>query len=181
MSRAHTLTITCGSVLILATFAAIDTTITPPPLRRPSPASTEQPQTPAIRDLLVRQGFTVQESAERTLLQQVATDDVVVHTIVLLHNNDRGGLLSWIEAEEASEYFRALKEALGSTFSPELADLKDTVEPLPDGRERHILSFYDPALSEEQITLLRQGSLLLEFHIPQGKEGNIEALMETLR
>ncbi len=134
-----------------------------------------------VRDVLHTLQFTVQESTEDTLLRQLAAgDNLPIHTLVLLAENDRSALLAWIESPDASPYFSALKEALSTSFSPALQDLRDDREELPGNRTREILSFRDPALSTEQITIVHTGNILYEFHISPGKEEYIATLIDAL-
>ncbi|OGJ62420.1 hypothetical protein A3D12_01375 [Candidatus Peribacteria bacterium RIFCSPHIGHO2_02_FULL_55_24] len=173
-----------GSILlIIGLITAESILLHPLPRSSQTPPSTEttnQEHQNRVQDIIAQMQFTTQESAEDTLLKQIATNDVPTNTLVLLAENDRSGLLSWIKSPDAHLYFSALKEALSASFSPELHDLRDDREELPKNRTREILSFRDPALSAEQITIILSGNTIYEFHISPGKEERISPLIEAL-
>lgn len=175
-----------GSVLLLVGLGVADSMVFHP---LPSSAVSVLPSsqeagsgetTDRVLSLLSQSGFTGQVSAEDTLLQQVAAGETPTMTLVLLAENDRSGLLSWMSSPDAHLSFSALKEALSGAFSPDLEDLRDEREELPGGRTRDILSFRDPALSQERITIVLTGDVLYEFHISAGHEERIAALIDAL-
>lgn len=136
--------------------------------------------TDRVLRLLSQLGFTGQVSAEDTLLKQVAAGETPTMTLVLLAENDRSGLISWMSSTDAHLYFSTLKEALSGAFSPDLEDLRDEREELPGQRTRDVLSFHDPALSTERITIILSGDTLYEFHISPGQDERITPLIEAL-
>lgn len=184
----RSLVIGTGFILLLVLIGALDSALFHP---LPSPgAATPAPQPEArntgddqqrVLDILTTMQFTAQESSDDTLLRQLAAgDDLPVHSLVLLAENDRSALLAWIESPKAGPYFSALKEALSASFSPDLKDLRDDREELPGNRTRDILSFRDRALSAERITIIHTGNTLYEFHIADGQEERISALIDAL-
>lgn len=177
-----------GFVLLLAGVGTLDSAFLHP---LPSPGAAPIAQQPEARnagedrqrvlDILTTMQFTAQESSEDALLRQLAAgDDIPVHTLVLLAENDRSALLAWIKSPDAGQYFSALKEALSASFSPDLQDLRDDREELPENRARDILSFRDRALSAERITIVHTGNTLYELHIADGQEERMSALIDAL-
>jgi len=176
-----------GSVLLLIGIITVENLFLHPlpssPIFSPLPSSQETKREETgnrVQDLLTQLQFTAQESAEDTLLKQVAAGEVPTATFVLLAENDRSALLSWMESPNAGHYFSALKEALSASFSPDMKDLRDEREELPENRMREILSFRDPAISAERITIVHTGNTLYELHIADGQEERINALIDAL-
>ncbi|MBI4129620.1 hypothetical protein HY464_02920 [Candidatus Peregrinibacteria bacterium] len=176
-----------GCVLLLISTIVVEIVFLHPlpssPIFSPLPSSqepTNEETESRVQDLLTQMQFAAQKSTEDTLLKQIAAGEVPTVTLVLLTENDRSALLSWMESPNASHYFSALKEALSASFSPDLQDLRDDREELPKNRTREILSFRDPAISAERITIVRTGDFLYEFHISPGKEERIAPLIEAL-
>lgn len=175
-------------ILLLALIGVLDSALLHPfPSPGTAPPAPQQETRDAgedrqrVLDILTTLQFTAQESSEDTLLRQLAAgDDIPVHALVLLAEDDRSALLAWIESPDAGTYFSALKEALSASFSPDLQDLRDDRELLPGDRSRDILSFRDKALSAERITIVHTGNTLYEFHIASGQEERIGALIEAL-
>lgn len=183
----RSLLIGTGCVLLLISIGVLESTLLhpipsllPPSPLPPARETTNDTDQKRVLDVLSNLQFTAQESSEDTLLKQIAAGDVQTHTLVLLAENDRSGLLSWIESPDADPYFSALKEALSASFSPDLRDLRDDREELPGNRTRETLSFHDKALSTERITIVRTGNFLYEFHIGLGKEERVAPLIEAL-
>lgn len=170
----RSLLVGAGCVLLLIGIGILESI-----LLHPLPSAA--PDQRHVQDVIAQLQFTAQESSEDTLLHQLAAGDAPpLHTLVLLAENDRSALLSWIESKDAGSYFSALKEALSSTFSPDLQDLRDDREELPGNRTREILSFRDRALSTERITIVRTGNFLYEFHISPGHDERLAPLIEAL-
>lgn len=124
--------------------------------------------------------FTVQETAERSLLSAVVKEPSLVNTRVLLLDGDRAGLLSWIETPNVKQVFLVLKDSLATLFSPEVRDLLDEMQS-PEGKPpRNFLTFLDPSLSEERFVFVRIRERLYEFHIATGKDEAMYKLVEEL-
>lgn len=176
-----------GSIILIVGLIAMETIFLHPFPSSPvfsSPLSSQEARnvetTNRIQHLLDQLQFTVQESTDDTLLKQVSAGEVPIMTFVFLTENDRSGLLSWMSSKDVHLYFSALKEALSGAFSADLQDLRDDREELPGQRTRDILSFHDPALSEERITIILSGDTLYEFHISPGQDERITPLIEAL-
>lgn len=131
-----------------------------------------------VEDVLRAVGFTAQPSEDLTFLAQVSREQRV-HTIVLLQNGDRVGSVSWIDGD-AKSAFIALKEALLPAFSANVEGLSDTTEQQPGAPTRNILTFRDPALSEETLTFVRVRERLYEFHAADGKEPAVRQAIDAL-
>ena len=123
-------------------------------------------------------GLTLAPSDDLTFLAQVAHDqDVTSYTI--LKDNDRVGSISFIDGD-GKHAFISLKEALLSAFSDQVTGLSDKTlndEGLPT---LNILTFTDPALSEETLTFIRIRERLYEFHTTSGKETEVNAAIQAL-
>lgn len=176
-------------MLLLIGLGVLDSTLLHPlpplgsssALPTPPATSNVEERRKHVLDIITSLQFTAEESSEDTLLQQLAASDgPLVHALVLLADNDRSALLAWVESPNTGAYFSALKEALSTSFSPDLQDLRDDREELPGNRIRETLSFHDPALNKERITMLHIGNMLYEFHISPGKEEHIASLVDAL-
>lgn len=135
---------------------------------------------PDVAVVLNGESVTTQNSDSKSLLERIVPKEVPIATRVLLKNNDRIGLLSYIESPDVRPYFMALKEALRASFSPALKDLSDITEAPPGHSVRNVLSFTDPSISEEKLIFIRVRERLYEFHVAQGKDAFIQALIEKL-
>lgn len=135
---------------------------------------------PDIRAFFAQRGFTEAALAERSLLSQIVPDPARVQGAVLLAGDDRMGAVLWLDSPDSKILFLALKEALLPSFSSELTDLRDEAIALPGSPVRAILSFRDPALSEERFAFVRVRERLYEFHIAAGKEERMQSLIEEL-
>ncbi|MFA7681424.1 MAG: hypothetical protein WCX61_00135 [Candidatus Peribacteraceae bacterium] len=204
MTSAQKTVTTLGLLLILLGFGAADavlTTYTSPgeePVQvTPEPpviadddvngAQTETPQVgvqtaqgPNVLETLMTQGFTFKETTERTLISLVVTNDTPVHTRVILANNDRIGLIAWTESPRVKMHFLALKEALHSAFSPQITDLVDETKQLSGRPTQNLLTFRDPAISEERLVFVRVRDRLYEFHIAPNNDDAIFLIIEEL-
>jgi len=131
-----------------------------------------------VEDVLRAMSLTVQPSEDLTFLAQVSNEQDV-RTLVVLQNGDRVGSVSWIDGD-AKTAFIALKEALLSAFSADVEGLSDTTVQQPGSPTRNILTFRDPALSEETLTFVRVRERLYEFHAADGKEAAMQQAMDAL-
>ena len=89
-------------------------------------------------------------------------------------------MISWLETPDVKILFLALKEALHSSFSPELQDLVDEKQQRRGKPPRELLTFLDPAISEERLAFVRVRDRLYELHIPEGMDDAIFGLIEEL-
>jgi len=136
---------------------------------------------PDVLETLIRSGFSFTENKEVTLLSQIIPSDIAeVQDYVLMKDNDRVGLLAWTESLQVKVYFIALKEALHTTFSPDMRDLVDETQTRENMPPRNLLTFLDPAISEERIVFVRIRERLYEFHVSKGKDEEIFELVEAL-
>jgi len=103
-----------------------------------------------------------------------------VQTLTLLQNGDRTGSVTWIDSGDVKTYFISLKEGLLAAFSPKVQDLNDETVEGDNQPVRNILTFYDPALSEERLTFVRVRERLYEFHTVLGKEQQMTAVINAL-
>lgn len=130
-----------------------------------------------VIDILTNLEFSTSETSERGLLTSVVTDKEAVKNMVLLKNNDRAALLSWVETEESDDIFLELKERLSGLFSADLQDLRDETIEQETGPIYDILSFQDPAIAPEKIVMLRVRERLYEIHVAEGQEQAVEELI----
>lgn len=131
-----------------------------------------------VEDVLRALSLTVQPSEELTFLAQVSRE-APVKTLVILQNGDRVGAVSWIDGD-AKSAFIALKEALLSAFSSEVTGLSDRTYQEQGRPTRNVLTFRDPALSEETLTFVRVRERLYEFHATEGKEAAVQQAIDAL-
>lgn len=135
---------------------------------------------PVVAEVLTELQLQSTDSNDLTLLAQVVNDGTPVASLTVLHEGDRAGTVTWVESPRVKDMFIALKEALLAAFSPEVRDLKDQTLQEADKPVRNILTFVDPALSDERIVFVRVRERLYEFHITEGKEDPMNALIDGL-
>jgi hypothetical protein len=134
-----------------------------------------------VQEALNAQGFDAQPADERSMLEQVVDATTVqVNAVSILQNDDRVGAVVWIESPTVKDQFMALKDALLAAFSPEVKDLEDVTKADAGMPVRNEVTFLDPALSEERITVVRVGERLYEFHAVLGKEAQMRAAIDAL-
>lgn len=117
---------------------------------------------PDVQQTLASMNLITQASEDLTFLAQVSNDQTV-KTFVVLQGNDRVGSVSWIDGG-AKQAFIALKSALLSAFSAKVENLSDKTYQDAGLPTRNVLTFRDPALSEETLTFVRVRERLYEFH-----------------
>ncbi len=115
-----------------------------------------------------------------SLLSRIVSQPQAVQTYVLVKSDDRVGLLSWTESPNVKEYFAAMRQALIKSFSSGVRNLRDEQLADPGKPIRDMLSFQDPAISDEQIVLLRVRDRLYEVHIAPGKDAEVQAMLEAV-
>lgn len=190
-----------GLLVVLVALAAADAILVEGGLPSPE-AAPEEPETtmeektppeeqpmkgvrkqtgPDVLSILEEAGFEIAEEGEESILRRVVPEeDADVHTRILLKDNDRAGMISWLETPNVKILFLALKEALHSSFSPELQDLVDEKQQRQGKPPRELLTFLDPAISEERLAFVRVRDRLYELHIPAGMDDAIFGLIEEL-
>ncbi len=130
--------------------------------------------------ILTSLGFEVGTTKEESFLADLLRETPPT-TVVILTNNDRIALLSWVQQGSVKSLLSSLKEALLPSFSNDVRDLIDTTTHEEGKPVIDTLSFIDPSLSPDRITFIRVRELLFEIHIPIGKEKDIEDLMMELQ
>lgn len=135
---------------------------------------------PNVRETLTQLQFNFQDTKESNILGMVIPQDVTVESQVILAKKDRAGMIAWTETPKVKQYFLALKEALHSSFSPQVTDLLDETQTRDGKPPRNLLTFLDPGISEERIVFIRIRTRLYEFHIAEGHEETIFNLIEEL-
>jgi hypothetical protein len=139
---------------------------------------------PDVFATLEKHQITSQEVSEQSFLDRIMGDKTPVTTRVLLKDNDRLALFSFADSPQIKTYFNVLKETLHASFSPQVTDLLDTTEE-PEGKPirnviRNVLTFRDPAISEERILFLRVRERLYEFHVVEGQGDTIQEIIDEL-
>lgn len=123
---------------------------------------------------------TSQNTDTQSLLRRVIPESTPVTTLILLKDGDRVGLLSWVESPQVKVYFLSLKEALHTSFSPQMADLVDETQKREGKPIRNFLTFLDPGIDPERLVFIRVRDRLYEFHIAEGKDDSMFGLVESL-
>lgn len=132
-----------------------------------------------VQAVLASLQLIAQPTNEASLLK-LSAQGVNVQTVVLLSNNDRAALFSWIESDDVKTVFSALKTALQEQFSPKLQNLVDETMAPGNGPPVDVLSFNDPAISPEDVMFLRVRNRLYELHIAEKGKEVIEQLIAAL-
>lgn len=143
----------------------------------------EPEQGPSLAGVLQELDLIAIESdtaREQSLLVRTVPDAELPHTSALLLNNDRLALFIWVQSPHVKEYFTALRTALLQSFSPQVRNLKDETRNEAGKPIRTILRFSDPAISEDQIALVRIQDRLYELHIAKGQEQLADQLIDKL-
>ena len=117
--------------------------------------STKKAQGESIEDLLKNLDLVPEETTEKSFLSFLITNASTVKTSVLLRNNDRAFLFSWLEDDNIKPLFHGLKQALSEQFSGKLTDLVDTTKTPEEGPIVDILSFFDPVIDNTRSTQLQ--------------------------
>lgn len=134
---------------------------------------------PNIPATLTNFGFQFIEPKESNIIGLVI-EDATVQSRVLLKQKDRAGLITWVDSPKIKQYYLAIKEALHTSFSPQVADLLDENQKREGRPPYDLLTFLDPGISDERIIFVRVRSRLYEFHIAEGHEQEIYDLIEEL-
>jgi len=137
-------------------------------------------QGPNVLEALVARKYTFADVKNESLLEMIITDETPVHAYTLLHDGDRAGLLAWTESSRVKVYFLSLKEALHTSFSANVSDLIDETKNEPGKPTYNLLTFFDPAISEERLVFVRSRERLYELHIAEGNDDLMFELVEEL-
>lgn len=89
---------------------------------------------------------------------------------VLMRENDRRMAIWYEERADAEDDFASMKEKLFKALSPQAKLITDDVIRNAGMEEIFVLSFFDPVLHEEKLTLARIQNTLYEFHGGEGDE-----------
>lgn len=131
-----------------------------------------------VEATLTAMGFTLAPSEDLTFLAQVSRDQEV-QSFTILQNNDRVGSVSWIDGDSKAAFI-SLKEALLSAFSDQVTGLSDKTVQDEGKPTLNVLTFRDPALSEETLTFIRIRERLYEVHTALNKQDAVNAAVEAL-
>ena len=123
--------------------------------------------------------FISQTTSEESVLMRVSSP-ASLHTSVLLLMNDRAAFFAWVESDDVKEIFSRVKQLLQDHFSPRLQHLIDETLTPSDGPPVDVLSFTDPAISQEKVIFIRVRNRLYEFHIALKSEAAISRLIAAL-
>ena len=143
------------------------------------PVGIRPAQGPDVVQTIAAAQLTVGDTRE-TSIMSLLFPDTQISTLVLLKDNDRIGLLSWTESPRVKVQFLGLKEALHGSFSPAIADLIDETQQREGHPTVNLLTFRDTGISEERLAFVRVRERLYEFHIAQGQEDTVFALIDAL-
>lgn len=135
---------------------------------------------PSVESVFVAQHLSTAQTGEVSLIRRIVPEPQNVKSTVLLRANDRLAFISWIESPSVKKYFNAIKEALHSSFSPQMEGLKDETFTSSDKPTVNFLTFRDPAIAPERIVFLRVRERLFEFHIAEGRDKDVATLLTEL-
>lgn len=133
-----------------------------------------------VAEVLAKLYLIMQPTNEASFVLVTSPDRSKVQTSVLLRNNDRAFLISWMESDDVKTVFASLKQALQEQFSGKVTDLVDEIRTPTNGPPVDYLSFIDPALSSERIVFLRNRTRLYELHVAKNGEDLLEQLVAAL-
>lgn len=133
-----------------------------------------------VADVLARLQLVSKETKETSFLLLTSPERSAVKVSVLLRNNDRAFLLSWVENDNVKTIFSALKQTLQEQFSGKVTDLIDETRRPENGPPVDYLSFIDPALSSERIVFFRVRNRLYELHTAENGAPLLETLITEL-
>lgn len=152
---------------------------TPPPTN--TPGGVRKQEGPKIETILGQTGWEFKAIKEPLFLSKIIPpEESQVTGTVLLKNGDRIGAIAWVESPKIKLYFIALKEALHSSFTPEIKDLVDETQHREGKPPRNLLTFLDTGINEERIVFVRVRSRLFEIHIADGNKKALFDLIDKL-
>ena len=198
-------TVTLGLLILLSALGTVDALLTTKPIlvdtdaldivvEQPDPVIQDTSPTPTppvqgvrkqtgpnVLEVLTQQGYTFKETDELSVLGKIIPSERdAVQSRVLTKEKDRIGLIAWAESSEVKKDFIILKEALHISFSPQVQDLIDETQRREGHPTRNLLTFLDPALSQERIVFIRVRQRLYEFHISPDKDDMVFELIDVL-
>ncbi len=198
-------TVTLGLLILLSALGTVDALLTTKPIlvdtdaldivvEQPDPVIQDTSPTPTppvqgvrkqtgpnVLEVLTQQGYTFKETDELSVLGKIIPSERdAVQSRVLMKEKDRIGLIAWAESSEVKKDFIILKEALHISFSPQVQDLIDETQRREGHPTRNLLTFLDPALSQERIVFIRVRQRLYEFHISPDKDDMVFELIDVL-
>jgi len=172
---------TADALLTDALLPASDIEQKGPMIKPPSqPTVAQKSYGPNVLETIVSQRFTFSNTGESSLIERIITDETRVESRTLIKDGDRSGFVAWTDSPRVKVYFLALKEALHTSFSPQVQDLIDETQREPGRPIQNLLTFFDPAISEDRLVFIRVRERLFEFHIAQGKDDLLFGLIEEL-
>ncbi|MBU2213949.1 hypothetical protein KKC44_01485 [Patescibacteria group bacterium] len=172
---------TADAIFTEARLPSIEPADQEPVIRPPSqPTVTQKSYGPNVLETIVSQRFTFSNTGESGLIERIITDGTKVESRTLIKDGDRSGLIAWTDSPRVKVYFLALKEALHTSFSPQVQDLIDETQREPGRPIQNLLTFFDPAISEDRLVFIRVRERLFEFHIAKDKDDVLFGLIEEL-
>ena len=135
---------------------------------------------PNIEETLASLSLASTATEQMSIIRRVIPEKIPVTTIVVMKDGDRVGLLSSTESPQVKTYFLALKEALHTSFTPDMRELVDETQQRPGHPVRNFLTFFDPGIDTERLVFVRVRERLYEFHIAEGKDDDMFAVIEAL-
>ena len=135
---------------------------------------------PNIEEILASLSLVSATTEQMSIIRRVIPEQIPVTTIVVLKDGDRVGFLSSTESPQVKTFFLALKEALHTSFTPDMRELVDETQQRPRHPVRNFLTFFDPGIDTERLVFVRVRERLYEFHIAEEKDAEMFELIEAL-
>ena len=182
MSRTPKSLVAIIFLLILLLLGTTDVLLTKGTLRFPPQEGVAKKTGPDVILIAEAQGFAIIETTEQNLLPTVlsAAARSTFTARVLLKDDDRAATIGWIDSPDVKEIFTELRKHLRSSFSPRLTDLIDVTQTAEGKAPRDVLSFRDTGILEDWALFVRVRERLYELHVKEGREGEINALIDAL-
>jgi hypothetical protein len=190
MSRTAKLITAIGFTAILLGLGVADAMLTGPEILIPREEETTgsdrgtggvmKQNGPDILATLSGAELDVQDTNELSLLSRALPAGTAIIAKTLLKGNDRLAYVAWTQSPDVKIYFIALKDALQKSFTPQVRDLSDRTEVRDAKPTRNILTFVDPGFNPERYVFLRVRERLYEFHVAEGRDAEVFALVDLL-
>ena len=100
-----------------------------------------------------------------------------LHEVAFIGENDRMMAVRWTEVSSTHDAMIMLRENLFSQFSRAVHSIVDERVYTENGSTIDIMAFTDPALFPEHIIIAAIGSMLYEFHVPEGRSNTAMELL----